>query len=93
MFKQKKGINLSYDEQGLVYFVCKNEKKLSETTQKAILDTAQRVADEDYKPLYLLLTGKRELAKVSEEYYMTEKRLARLRERFYIEFIEILREL
>ena len=87
MFKRKRGINLSYEEQGLVFFVCKNYKKLPNEVKAKIVMLCKYVAGEDWKPLFLLLTTKgRDIEQLASEYYISDKRLTKYRKAFYESF-------
>lgn len=94
MFKKKKGIQLSYEEQGLIFFVCRNYKKMPNKIKTKICCLCKAVADEDWKPLFLLLTKKgRDIEQVAAEYFISDKRLAKYRKLFYESFFEYMGEM
>ena len=48
-------LGISYNTQGLIYFLCVNAKRLPER-DKAVLNMCLEVAGEDYQALYKFLT-------------------------------------
>ena len=48
-------LGISYNTQGLIYFLCVNAKRLPEQ-DKAVLNMCLEVAGEDYQALYKFLT-------------------------------------
>lgn len=84
MFKKRKGIHIPYNKQGLIYFTCINAKDMPEEVQKKIVNLCVEVGKEDYKALYEVLTNDRKtILGISLEYFLSEKRLYRLRKEFY----------
>ena len=84
MFKKRKGIKVSYNKQGLIYFTCVNIKDMPDEVQKKILNLCIEVCKEDYKALYEVITNDRKsILSVSLEYFLSEKKLYRLRKEFY----------
>lgn len=84
MFKKRRGIHIPYNKQGLIYFICVNVKDMPEEVQQKILNLCIEVAGEDYKALYEVVTNdKKSVLSISLEYFISEKRLYRLRKEFY----------
>lgn len=84
MFKKKRGINLPYNKQGLVYFICMNAREMSPEVRRKILNLCLEVGGEDYKALYEMLTNDcKSVLGISLEYFIPEKRLYRMRKEFY----------
>lgn len=87
MFKRKKGIKLSYFKQGFVYFYCANYKSLSKSKRLSIDRLCEEVGDGDGSALRAFLISADETAlSISQKYFMSEKKLFRLRAKFYEEF-------
>lgn len=84
MFKKRKGVHIPYNKQGLIYFTCVNVKDMPEEVQNKILNLCIEVAGEDYKALYEVMTNdKKSVLSISLEYFLSEKKLYRLRKEFY----------
>ena len=84
MFKKRKGIRVPYNMQGLIYFTCVNIKNQPEHIRKKILNLCIEVGGEDYRALYEVLTNdKVSILGVSMKYYISEKRLYKMRKEFY----------
>lgn len=84
MFKKRRGIHIPYNKQGLIYFTCMNVREMPEEVQQKILNLCVEVGKEDYKALYEVLTNdNKSVLSISLEYFLSEKRLYRLRKEFY----------
>lgn len=84
MFKKKRGINIDYNKQGLIYFTCLDYKNQPERIQKKILNLCIDIAESDYKALYDVLTSSnKNILSISLEHYISEKKLYLLRKKFY----------
>ncbi len=84
MFKKRKGINVPYEKQGLIHFICVNVSDMPEYVQQKILNLCIEVGGEDYNALYELLTNNnKSVLGVSLEYYLNEKKLYQMRKEFY----------
>lgn len=84
MFKKRRGIHIPYNEQGLIYFVCMNVKKMPVEVQNKILNLCIEVAGQDYKALYEVMTNdNKSILSISLEYFINEKRLYKMRKEFY----------
>lgn len=84
MFKKRRGIRLSYNKQGLIYFTCMNIKDMPENIQQKVLNLCVEVGQQDYRALYELLTNdNKSVLSISHEYFLNEKRLYKMRKEFY----------
>ena len=84
MFKKRRGIHIPYNRQGLIYFVCVNVRDMPEDIQQKILNLCLEVGGEDYKALYEVVTNdSKSILSISLEYFISEKKLYRMRKEFY----------
>ena len=84
MFKKRRGIRLSYNKQGLIYFTCMNINDMPENIQQKVLNLCVEVGQQDYKALYELLTNdNKSVLSISHEYFLNEKLLYKMRKEFY----------
>lgn len=87
MFKKRRGIQLPYNKQGLIYFVCMNIKEMPDEVQQKILNLCIEIGKEDYQALYEALTNdNKSILSVSLEFCINEKKLYRMRKEFYERF-------
>lgn len=90
VFKQKRGIRLSYIQQGIVYFTCLNYKNEPADVRSGIIKLCREVAGEDYRALFDILTKDYVIIEgVARKNYITARRLCRYKEIFYERFKEI----
>jgi hypothetical protein len=90
MFKKRRGIHITYNKQGLIYFVCVNLASLPVDLQKRVVKKIAHLCsticedDNEYAALYEVLTNDRKsVFAIAAENYISEKRLYRLRKMFY----------
>lgn len=84
MFKKRRGIKLSYDEQGLIHFVCVNVEKMPEYVQNKIVRMCDEIGKEHAEVLYKVMTdSKRNIRTLAREYFISESQLYLYRKRFY----------
>lgn len=87
MFKKRRGIHLPYNVQGLIYFTCVNIKRQPQEVQACVWNLCALVGGEDADALYEFLTDDRMSAEaVCMKYYISGKKLYRMRKKFYEEF-------
>ena len=87
MFKKRRGIQLPYNKQGLIYFVCMNIKEMPDEIQQKILNLCIEIGKEDYQALYEVLTNdNKSILSVSLEYCINVKKLYKMRKEFYERF-------
>ena len=84
MFKKRRGIDLPYNKQGLIYFICMNAKDMPEEVRQKILNLCIEVGGQDCQALYEVVTNDtKSVLAISLEYFVNEKRLYKLRKEFY----------
>lgn len=83
MFKKKRGINLSYNRQGLIHFTCINWRTQPKEIQDKIFDLCLEVGGEDAQALEEVMTTEKSILSISMKYFISEKRLYTLRKLFY----------
>lgn len=75
---------ISYEQQGLIYFLCLNIKRLSNEIQDKILNICVDVAAADYQALYRLLTDSGvNHVYICSTYFISKTRLFELKRTFY----------
>ena len=84
MFKKRRGIKLSYDEQGLIHFVCVNFKKLPDEVLDKIVNLCAEVGGEHGEVLFEVMTNpKKTIRTLAQEYHISETQLYHYRKLFY----------
>lgn len=84
MFKKKRGIRLSYNKQGLIYFTCLDIKNQPKEIQDKILNLCIKIGGIHYKALYTLLTDDtKNVHSVAMEHHISETQLYFYRKKFY----------
>ena len=86
MFRYKKGIPIPYNEQGYIYFLCRNYKRLPSEMQGLIRDQAQAAAGEYSKALLEFITSDCGGTAICTRHHISESTLERVVKRFYISF-------
>ena len=84
MFKKRRGIKLSYNKQGLIYFTCMNYKDMPDYIKEKIIDLCEDVGKEYSEVLFKVVTdSNRSIRSLSMEYHISEMSLYRYRKKFY----------
>lgn len=84
MFKKFRGMRLSYNKQGLIYFTCVNVAEMPDEVKNKITNLCMEVGKEDYKALYEVVTNNnKSILQISREYFLNEKKLYKMRKEFY----------
>ena len=85
MFKKRRGIHLSYDEQGLIHFVCVNIDKMPEEVQDKIHNLCYDIGgDAHFEVLFKVVTdSKKSIRALAREYFISETQLYYYRKKFY----------
>ena len=83
MFKKRRGIKLSYNKQGLIYFICMNYKEMPVRIQKKISLLCDEVGKEYANVLFLVMTSEKSIRTLAREHYISESLLYSLRKTFY----------
>lgn len=87
MFKKRRGIKLSYDEQGLIHFICVNFDKMPVEIKYKILQLCEEIGKEHAVVLFEVMTNsKKNIRTLSREFFVSESSLYRYRQRFYEEW-------
>lgn len=86
MFRKYKGMRLTYDKQGYIYFFCRNFSALSPENKRRVTDACARIAGEEADVLLALLTGRKSARHLSLTRYISEGRLYRWRREFFESF-------
>lgn len=90
MFKKKRGIRLTYAQQGLIYFTCINARGRGDEVEEHVRDLCSKIAGAEADALYEVLTNEhKSVLSVSLEYYIPEKTLYRWRKEFYEKWGEL----
>ena len=83
MFRESPYMKLSYNQQGLIYFICKDYKNQPEYIQKKILNLCTSIGKDNYQALFELLTTDKSATKIAMQHYMSSVTLYRLRVGFF----------
>ena len=87
MFKKRRGIKLSYNKQGLIYFTCVNYDDMPQHTQDKILKLCEDIGKEHAEVLYKVVTdSNKSIRSLSMEYHISETQLYYYRKKFYEEW-------
>lgn len=83
-FRKYRGMRLTYEQQGLVFFTCRNYPRLPQEQQKKILRLCQRVGRNNPYALFLLLTTDRSVQSLMAQFKLgSESTLYEARNSFY----------
>lgn len=92
MFKKRRGIHISYNKQGLIYFICMNINDMPEDVQQSILKLCIKVSGRYYKALYTILTDDtKNIHNVAMNYNISETQLYLYRKNFYEEWQQLMK--
>ena len=85
MFKKRRGINIPYNKQGLIYFTCMNIEDMPEDVQYKIVKLCDEVGKEEYRDvLYQVVTNSNEtIRSLALKYHISETQLYHYRKKFY----------
>ena len=83
MFRKRRGIKLSYNKQGLIYFICINYKDMPTSIQHKIKSLCDEIGKEYANELFLVLTTEKSIRSVSIDRCISESLLYSLRKKFY----------
>ena len=83
-FRKRRGINLSYIDQGYIAFTCWRYLKQPPEVQHKIVNLCIECGGEHHAALFEVLTDPElSVAMVAQRYYIDESTLYRLRKKFY----------
>lgn len=85
-FKKRRGIKLSYEQQGLVYFTCINYKSQPKWMREKIDKLCRQIGGMHADALKQVMTTGRSVRQISLECYISESVLYELRREFYEQF-------
>ena len=84
MFRKFRGMRISYNRQGLIYFTCMDVKNQPQEIQDKILNLCMDVSGEHYRALYKMLTDStRNVHSIAMEFHICETQLYHYRKIFY----------
>ena len=84
MFKKRKGINVPYNKQGLIYFMLHDFKDQPRKVQDKIVSLCEEIGGDEYKKALLeFVTTESSAVKVSLKHYLSEGTLYVLRKKLY----------
>ena len=88
MFNKSKYIKVSYNEQGLIHFICVNSRRLG--LELAVKDICKRITCDkaDADALYEWLVEDGNVDAIARKHYTNEKKLYKLRKQFFEKFKE-----
>ncbi len=90
MFRFKKGVPLSYEEQGYIYFTSRRYKRLPEDAQRRILNLCMEAGGAHYQALFAFVTTDIGAAAVCARHFLSESTLERIVRKYYIGFSKYL---
>lgn len=83
-FRKRRGIDLSYVEQGYIAFSCWRYFKQPPEVQQKIINLCMQIGGEHYAALFEVMTRPDlSVAAVAMRHYIDESTLYRLRKKFY----------
>lgn len=85
-FKYKRGIKVSYDRQGYIFFLCRRFRTLPKDKKDAIRALCQKTGGPYARALLRFLTTADRATKICMEEYISEATLYRAVKRFYESF-------
>lgn len=88
MFRKYRGMRMTYEKQGLIFFLCRNFGSLPPGVRRRIERVAEEVAGEEKAVLLALLTGRQSARHLSMTRYINLNRLYAWRRTFYERFFE-----
>lgn len=82
-FKMLGTVNKSYEEQGIIYFTCRNYQKQPAKTREKIENLCRQAAGEHAQALFEFLTSDANWVYITQKYYISPATFERARTRFY----------
>lgn len=89
-FRFKRGIPVSYDEQGYIYFLSQRYRHLPLAKRKKIDELCRRAGAEYETALKGFVTTDRGAEEICGKYHISQSTLERMVKRYYVEFSEML---
>lgn len=88
MFRFKRSIPVSYDQQGFIYFTSKRYRELTPAERKRIRLLAAKTGGEHRDALLEYVTTDTDAATVCARHFLSESTLERAARRYYIAFAQ-----
>lgn len=86
-FRKMRGIKLSYEKQGIIYFTLQNIREQPMETRNKVKALCDHIAGADSEALHVFLTSNTDTVQsVSLKHYISERKLYQLRKEFYMEW-------
>lgn len=85
-FKYKKGIPVSYDKQGYVYFTSKRYREFSQEDQKTIRDLCKMSAGYHWQAILEFVTTDANATYIENKHHISHATLYRYVQRYYVQF-------
>ena len=82
-FKRLRSVNKTYDEQGEIFFACRNYARQPKKVREKIRRVCEKAGGDYAKELFIYLTTNISWQQMVTEYYISEATLCRIRRRFY----------
>lgn len=83
-FRKYRGMSLTYEQQGLVFFICRNYEEQPKKIQEKILRLCQSEGGSNPYALFLLLTTGQSVQSIMEQFKIaSETTMYDARNRFY----------
>lgn len=91
MYRFKRGIPVSYDRQGYIYFLCKRYKRLGKAERALIRECAEDAGGMYKDAIVEFVTGSKGAVAICDKFYISESTLERAVKRFYMLMAERLK--
>jgi glutathione peroxidase-family protein len=82
-FKQLRSVGKSYEEQGYIYFCCRNYRRQPQKVRARIDELCEQAGGEHAEALKAVLCSAVSSVAVCDKYHLSEATLNRVRNRFY----------
>lgn len=86
MFRFKRGVPLTYEEQGYIYFTSLMYKRLPLATQRKIRSLCAAAGGEYKEALFAFVTTEMGATEVCTKYFLSQSTLERIVKKYYIAF-------
>ncbi len=86
MFRMKKGIPVSYERQGYIYFASRLYPELGQKDQQKILNLCLENGGEYYQALFEFVTSNQGAELVCQRHHLSRSTLERAVRRYYMAF-------
>lgn len=83
LFRYRKSRDLKYNEQGLIYFVCRNFKRMPGKVKAEIRAGCIEVCGDYGEAVFQYITTDKSFLSISQRYYISEYTLAEYVRKFY----------